>query len=283
MGLPAAFVRARRREALDFHQSCKAMHFGFLRHELGHDAAHPQRILAQIRAQPVVTGGRRITLVENQIDHFEHRRQALRSLLRAGQFEWNPRFRERAFGAHDPLGDRGLRSQKSARDFVGLQTAEQAQRERNACGLRQNRVTRDENKARQIVAVVGVVETRSNRLHSRQLAAELLALVREQRISPQPVDRAMLCRGHQPRTRLSGNAGLRPLLERGDERVLRHLFGDTDVAYDACQAGNQLRRLDPPDRVDRASDIRPGHATGHIRAFRRAARAFSLQLDAVPE
>ena len=47
----------------------------------------------------------------------------------------------------------------------------------------------------------------------------------------------------------------RPLLERGDQRVLRQLFGEADVAHHAGEAGDELRLLDPPDRVDGAVDV----------------------------
>ena len=58
--------------------------------------------------------------------------------------------------------------------------------------------------------------------------------------------------GHQPRAGIVGHARLRPLLERGDQRVLRQLLGEADVAHHAREPGDQLGRLDAPDRVDRA-------------------------------
>jgi hypothetical protein len=42
------------------------------------------------------------------------------------------------------------------------------------------------------------------------------------------------------------------LLERRDEGVLRQLLGEPDVAHDPRQPGDELGRLDAPDRVDRA-------------------------------
>ena len=54
---------------------------------------------------------------------------------------------------------------------------------------------------------------------------------------------------------LSGTPVARPLLERGDQRVLGQLLGQADVAHDPRQPGDEPRRLDPPDRLDRAVDI----------------------------
>ena len=83
-------------------------------------------------------------------------------------------------------------------------------------------------------------------------------------LSPaQPVDRAMLRGRHQPGAGLVGNARRRPLLERRDERVLRQLLGEADVAHHAREAGDELRRLDAPDRVDRAMDVRNGCIGSH--------------------
>jgi hypothetical protein len=43
-----------------------------MRRELGQDAAEPERVLAQRRSNPVVAGGRRVALVEDEVDDFEH-------------------------------------------------------------------------------------------------------------------------------------------------------------------------------------------------------------------
>jgi hypothetical protein len=52
------------------------------------------------------------------------------------------------------------------------------------------------------------------------------------------------------------------VLERGDERVLRQLLGEADVAHHACDAGDHLRRLDPPDRIERAVGRLDGSPSG---------------------
>ena len=85
-----------------------------------------------------------------------------------------------------------------------------------------------------------------------ELARELLVLALERRAAAQQVDRAVLRRGHEPGARVVRDARLGPLLERGDERVLRQLLGEADVAHDPREAGDQPGGLDPPDRVDRA-------------------------------
>ena len=43
--------------------------------QLGQDPAQPQRLLAELRPQPVLARGRRVALVEDEVDDLEHRRQ----------------------------------------------------------------------------------------------------------------------------------------------------------------------------------------------------------------
>jgi len=49
------------------------------------------------------------------------------------------------------------------------------------------------------------------------------------------------------------------LFERGDQRVLCEVLGKTDIAHDPRQPGDEPRRLDPPDRVDRAMRVGSRH------------------------
>ena len=101
------------------------------------------------------------------------------------------------------------------------------------------------------------------------LAAESLVLAFEQLVAAQVVDGAMLRGGHEPGARVVRDADCRPLLERGDEGILREFLGKTDVAHDPRETGDDPSRLDPPDRVDRAMCIgsRHGYRSHHVRSF----------------
>ena len=85
----------------------------------------------------------------------------------------------------------------------------------------------------------------------------MLAL--EQRVAAEEVDRAVLGGGHQPGARVVRDARLRPLLERGDESILRELLGEADVAHHPREPGDESGRLDPPDGVDRAMCVGSRH------------------------
>jgi hypothetical protein len=60
----------------------------------------------------------------------------------------------------------------------------------------------------------------------------------------------MLGRRHQPRAGVAGDALHRPLLERGDQSVLRQFLGDPDIAHYPRETSNKAGRLDPPDCVN---------------------------------
>ena len=273
--------RARR---LDLHQRDEAVDLGLLRDELGQDAPEPQRVLAERGPHPVVAGRRRVALVEDEVDDLEHRRQTRGKLGPAGDLEGDARLGERPLGPDDALGDRRLRDEERARDLVGRQTAEQAERERDARLGREDRMAGREHEAQQVVADVvvdgGVEVRRGHLLLGLELATELLVLALEPLASAQEVDRAMLRGGHEPGARVVRDARLRPLLERGDERILREVLGETDVAHDPREAGDEPGGLDPPDRVDRAMGIgsRHGHRLDHLRSASARPRCAAITL-----
>src|SRR4030088_768870 len=74
------------------------------------------------------------------------------------------------------------------------------------------------------------------------------------------IDRALLGGGHEPGARVVRDARLRPLLERGDESILRKVLGQTDIADDPRQPGDEPRRLDPPDCIDGAMCVGSRHS-----------------------
>ncbi len=84
---------------------------------------------------------------------------------------------------------------------------------------------------------------------------------------------------------LSGHARRRPLLECRDQRVLREILGQPDVVHDTGESGNQLRRLDAPDRVDGAVGVgsRHGsqshHAQRPVQVPRREGRRLVLEFE----
>jgi hypothetical protein len=96
--------------------------------------------------------GRGVAFVEDEVEHLEHRRRAVRALVRPRDLERHACLGQRALGAHDALRDGGLRHQEGARDLVGGQAAQEPQREGDARLRREHRMTGDEHEAQEIVA-----------------------------------------------------------------------------------------------------------------------------------
>src|SRR5439155_18763789 len=82
--------------------------------------------------------------------------------------------------------------------------------------------------------------------------------------APPRVDGPMLGGGHEPRARVVRDARLGPPLECHDQRVLREILGQTDVAHDPREPGDEPGRFDSPDGLDTAMRLRR-----HCRAPRR--------------
>jgi len=80
----------------------------------------------------------------------------------------------------------------------------------------------------------------------------------------QAINRAMLGGGHEPRAGIVRNTRSGPLLQRGDQRFLGEVLGNADITHHPGQAGDQPRRLDPPNRIDSSVDVSLGHGDRRI-------------------
>jgi hypothetical protein len=152
---------------------------------------------------------------------------------------------EGPLGSDDPLGDGRLRDQERPRDLLGLQAAEQTERERDARLGGQHRMAGREHHAQEVVldlAVDGHVDVRLGNLPlGLELMTEHLKLARVPLLAADEIDGAMLGGGHEPGTRVAGYARLGPLLERRHQGVLCEFLGDADVAHDPDETGDHPR------------------------------------------
>src|SRR2546421_10391877 len=122
-----------------------------------------------------------------------------------------------------------------------------------------------EHQAQEVVADVivqcGLQLALGTYLAGFELVTELRVLALEQLAAAQGVDGSVLRGGHEPGARVVRDARLGPPLERGDERVLREILGQPDVAGDPREPGDELGGLDPPDGVDGAVGIGSRHGS----------------------
>ena len=206
---------------LDLHQRHEAVDLGLVHQELGQDPTQTKRVLAQRRARPVVARGGRVPLVEHEIEHLEHRRQAgvavgSPRVPRTGH--WPPTacaWPERSAGPRWTPA-RGMRA--------AISSVVRPPRSRSVSATRrlggQDGVTRDEDEPQQVVAeiVVGLVEidvpSPDDLRPHLGLADELVLFALEHRPAPQQVDGASLADGHEPRPGVVGDARRGPRLQR---------------------------------------------------------------------
>jgi hypothetical protein len=80
-------------------------------------------------------------------------------------------------------------------------------------------------------------------------------LLREHLSAAQGIERAVLCRCHQPRPGIFRDAVFGPSLEGRNERVLGEFLCDADIAGDACNRGDETCGFDLPHGLNRLGDI----------------------------
>jgi len=194
---------------------------GFPGHAGSQDAAEAERLAAERGAHPVVAGGRGIPLVEDEVQHLEHRGEAVAKVVAGGHLEGDMGLRERLLGPDDPLGDRGAGNQERPGDLLRGQPPEQPEGQRDPRLAGEHGVAAGEHQAEEVVAEVLLTGDgqlgRGQRELRADVAPELLVLALEVGVAAQPVDRPVLGGRHEPGARIGRDARLRPRLQRADQ------------------------------------------------------------------
>jgi hypothetical protein len=79
---------------------------------------------------------------------------------------------------------------------------------------------------------------------------EQAGLLGEHPVAPQPVNRTVAGRDGQPGAGIGRDAGARPALGGGRERLLRRFLGEVDVAQEADQVGEDAPPLVAEDLLE---------------------------------
>jgi hypothetical protein len=88
-----------------------------------------------------------------------------------------------------------------------------------------------------------------------QFACNGFVLLQEHLATTQRVDRAPLCRGHQPRSGVFGDAFFGPEFERSDQGILGQFFCDADIVGDSGDGSDEPCGLDLPHGLNRLRHI----------------------------
>ena len=113
------------------HEGEEADGFGLVGHELGEHASEADGFTREVDAGEAVAGGRGVPFGVDEVDRGQHGVEPVGQLGGGRDAVGGVVVAQLAFGAHDPLGERGLGDEKGAGDLGGVEPAEEAQRERD--------------------------------------------------------------------------------------------------------------------------------------------------------
>ena len=231
------------------------MDFGFTGKKFHEDASEPQRVVTEFFPHPLLSGRRRISLVEDQVDHREYGLKPARNSSPRGisNGTWAS---ERVLLARKIRWPRVFSGTRKARAISAVvRPPDQTQRESDAPFNREDWMAGGKDEAEDVIIddlVQSLVQCFSEPLLLEfKLARNLSVLLFEHPATAQRVDCAPLCRCHQPGRRLFRNAFFRPLLKGRDESVLSEFFRNADVAGNAGNPGDEACGLDLPHGLNR--------------------------------
>jgi hypothetical protein len=228
------------------HQREQPHDFRFGGHECGQQPPEADGLRAQILADEPVAGGRRVTLVEDEVDHGLHSSKAAREVF----LVWNPvrdlRVADLAFGPDQPLRHGRLRDQECVRDLGGREPAQEPERQRHLNAGRQRGVAAREDQAQPVVSHSALLLWFIAGVQQRSLRMAVLP----GRLPAETVDRPVAGGRDDPTRGTRRQPGGRPPLHRRGERVLDGFLGDVDVTEDADHDGDRATILLAENTLD---------------------------------
>ncbi len=172
--------------------------------QLADETAEADRFGAQVGAKNRRPPCGRVPFREHEVHHGEHGIEAFVELVGFGNTIWNAGVPNLSLGAYEALGHRGCRDEKGSSDFLGLETAERAQGQRDLRIECERRVAAREDEAKTIVRdLVGEVLWLVDRAKERRIGEGLDLLV-EARAAPDSIERLVPGGLNNPRP---GNSG----------------------------------------------------------------------------
>ncbi len=216
------------------HQREQPEHLRLRGNQLVDDACQADGLGAQLTSNERVTRGRRIALIEDQVEHMEHPVEALGEQLSGRYAIGDPGGPNLALGPDQALRQGRLGEQEGAGDLRGREAAQGAQRERDASIHGERGVTAREDEPQSIVRywhdVLRRVGLDASQCRFGLFPAERLDLLGQPGPPPKPIDRSIAGRRRDPGARIVRDASCRPCLERRDEGILDRFFRQIEVA-----------------------------------------------------
>jgi hypothetical protein len=96
-----------------------------------------------------------------------------------------------------------------------------------------------------------------------EVACQVFVFTLGDGVAAEEIDGAAFGGCGEPCAGIIGDARLRPLFQGGEEGFLCEIFGQADVAGEACEAGDDARSLDAPYSFDGAMEDLMWIGSGH--------------------
>jgi len=178
---------------------------------------------------------RGVPLVEDQVDHVQHRPEPLAALVARRHPERNPAGLDALLGAGDAPGHRRLRHQKRPGDLRRAQPTDRPQCQRDLRSGRQRGMTAQEQQDQCVVGVLCRARWLGKR-PDRVLTTSTSLLTAQQIGQPARSDR------DQPPTRILRKAVGRPLRRCRQQRLLHRVLRGVEVPEPPDDRAEHLRR-----------------------------------------
>ena len=150
-----------------------------------------------------------VPLIEEQVQDVEHGGKAFGQQVRRRHAERDARVRDLLLGPEQALAHGRFRHEERAGDLRGAQAGQAPQRQRHLGIEVQRGMAAGEHELQALIRDLAVARVGRHRFHRGHLPQ----LRRLGRRAAHPVDGPVACRGGEPRQRLIGHPGPRPLLQ----------------------------------------------------------------------
>jgi hypothetical protein len=227
------------------HQREQPGDLAVIRPDVPHRPGQPDRLAGQLHPVQVGADAAGVALVEDQIQHMQHRPQPRRPVLARRQLERGAL--DALFGPADPLRHRCLRHQKGVGNLGGRQAADRAQGQRDRRGRRQTRMAAQEQQQQ---GVVPIGDSGRLRLPGHDLFPAPPRLLAAKLVGHFPYGRL-----DQPAARIVRHAVFRPTRRRRQQRLLYGVLRRGEVAITPDQHTEDRRRRLTQQVLDAALEI----------------------------
>ena len=270
----ASGVRScRRARVVDQQQGEQAGGLGITRQRPVEPLGEAQRLALEVDVDERVAGGARVAGGEGEVDDVPHRVQARHGVLLRRRGEGSLARPDRRLGPADPLRHRRLGHEEAGRDLCGRQAGSVPQGERHPGGIGQVGVGAEHRHPQGVVIdrrpvdeASGVADGGPAPFEQRCGGAGLALLpALTGTRGALGVDEPAGGHPDEPRLGVVGPALARPLLRRGEQRLLDRVLAGPEVAAAPQQGGEDVSGVLPPDVLSPGHcSSPPGHIVGRI-------------------